>query len=168
METLLSPIMDALRSCVCSALEDTMGGSVACSCSLMPGQEAPADWCQCNGRDTCGMAWVRLARMYPSTQRFPAQDGSTSGSCVTVLAAVLEVGAFRCQPAPKGTGQPPTPAEVTQATLTQMDDAMAMARAISCCEPITSRTHLLGTYEPRTSGGCGGGVWTVTVQLTRR
>ena len=168
MDTILTPIMDSLRDCVCGALESTLGGSVSCACILVPGLRAPADWCSCNGRGNCGMAWVRLDRLYPSGQRFPAQDQTTAGTCASVLAAVLEVGVYRCQPASQGNGQPPAPADITQATLIATDDALALARGIACCDAITKRPYVLGTYSPRSGGGCGGGAWTVTVQLTRR
>lgn len=168
VDTLLSPILDSLRGCVCTALGNTLGGSVECSCSIMPGLEAPADWCSCKGAGTCGMAWVRLDRIYPSSQRFPSPDATSGGGCVTVLAAVLEVGVYRCQPTPTGQGQPPAPSAVTQAALVAADDALALVGAITCCEAITKRPYVLGAYSPRGTGGCGGGAWTVTVQLTRK
>ena len=168
MDTLLGPLMDDLRACVCAALEDTLGGSVSCFCSLLPGQNAPADWCTCKGTASCGMGWVRLDNLYPSGERFPAQDGTTKASCASVLAAVLEVGVYRCQPVPDRQGGPPAAADQTQAALVQADDALALHRAIGCCTAITSRPHLLGRYQPRDGGGCGGGAWQVTVQLLRR
>lgn len=171
MDLLLSPIMDALRVCACTALADTLGGPVDCRCNLIPGTTAVADACSCKGRDDCGMAWVRLVRMYPSGDRFPAQDTSVKNSCTAVVAAVLEVGVYRCQPVGTTTNKtyaPPSPAALTQASLIQNDDALALHRAINCCDEVTKRPHLLGTYTPRDGGGCGGGAWEVTVQLLRR
>lgn len=163
MDLLIGAIMDDLRSCVCAALEDTLGGSVSCACTLVPGTLAPADWCSCNGRgQDCGMAWVRLDRVYPSSASFPSPD-SRPGSCAPMLAAVLEVGVYRCAPV----GSPPPVAAQTQAALVQADDALAIARGILCCDSVTKRAHLLGTYTPRDGGDCGGGAWTITVQLTR-
>lgn len=169
MDDLLSPIMDDLRACACAALAGTLGGTPACACTLIPGVQAPADWCTCKGGGQgCGMAWVRLDRLYPSAQRFPSQDVDTRTSCTSVLAAVLEVGVYRCQPVLGPQGQPPSVVEQTQAALVQADDAMAIHRAIICCTAITSRPNLLGLYTPRDGGGCGGGAWQVTVQLVRR
>ena len=166
---LLGSIMDDLRTCACAALENSLGGKPGCACTLTPGLLAPADWCSCSGRgEGCGMAWVRLDRLYPSGQRFPAQDPDTKTSCTSVLAAVLEVGVYRCQPAPGPQGVAPSPAEQTQAALIQSSDAMALHRAITCCDAITSRPNVLGLYTPRDGGGCGGGAWAVTVQLMRR
>lgn len=169
MDTLLTPLMDSLRACLCAALEDTTAGPAGCFCALMPGQQVPADWCQCTGTAKCGgMAWVRLDGMFPSGDRFPAQDASTKGSCAKVLAAVLEVGVYRCVPTPSARGAAPGAVEQTNATVEAVDDAMAMHSAIACCDAIQSRPHVLGRYVPRDSGDCGGGVWTVTVQLLRR
>lgn len=168
MDSILSPIMDDLRACACVGLADTIGGAPACACTLMPGVLAPADWCSCKGDKRCGMAWVRLDRLYPSGQRFPSQDSTTQTSCTSVLAAVLEVGVYRCQPTTGPGGIPPSVADQTQAALVQADDAMALHKAIACCTAVTSRPHLLGLYTPRDGGGCGGGAWQVTVQLVRR
>lgn len=169
MDTLLGPLMDDLRACLCTALTDTMGGDVSCYCTLMPGQNAPADGCNCGGRDAkCGTAWVRLDRLYPSGERFPSPDGSTKAGCSGVLAAVLEAGVYRCQAVTGPRGDAPPAAARTQDALIQADDAMAIAAAILCCTAITSRPYVLGTYLPRDGGGCGGGAWTVTVQLIRR
>lgn len=168
METLLSPLMDDLRACLCTALADTVGGDPSCFCALVPGREAPADWCTCSGAGGCGMAWVRLDSLYASGDRFPAQDGTTRALCAKVLAAVIEVGVYRCLPTNDQRGNPPGPVAQTQAALVATDDAMAIASAILCCESVTKRSYLLGRYTPSPPSVCGGGAWTVTVQLTRR
>lgn len=164
---MLTPLMDELRACLCAALENTVGGAATCACILIPGLRAPADWCGCNGASGCGQAWVRLDSVFPAGQNFPSPDAA-SGNCANVLAAILEVGVYRCQPMPKAQGTPPDPADVTQAAIIAAGDAIAMAQAINCCTGITKRKHVMGRYSPRSSGGCGGGVWPVTVQLTRR
>jgi hypothetical protein len=168
VDTLLSPIMDDLRACATSALETSLGGSVVCATTLMPGTLAPADWCSCKGRSTCGMLWVRLVRLYPAGERFPSQDASTRASCASVLAAVLEVGVYRCQPTSGPQGTPPPVHEQTQAALVQADDALSLIRGINCCDAVVKRPHVLGNYTPRDGGGCGGGAWEVTVQLLPR
>lgn len=168
MDTLLSPILDDLRACLCANLAGTLAGTPACACTLMPGAVVPADWCSCSGRgESCGMAWVRLSDAYASTS-FPSPDGTTRGNCAAVAAAVLEVGVYRCQPAMSPQGAPPTPAQQTQAALVAADDAMAMFKTVTCCPSITARPHVVGRYTPRDGGACGGGVWTVTVSLLRR
>lgn len=160
-EELLTRILDDLRACLCTAIDDT------CYCGIYPGGQVVADFCGCKGAGGCGMAWVRLARVFPSAQAFPGQD-SKPGNCVSILAATIEVGVFRCQPLPQSSTGTPDPAALTDAAISGAEDAMGMARAIQCCEAITSRPHVLGAWEPRSQGDCGGGVWTVTVQLRRR
>lgn len=165
----LSVVMDDLRACVCAALGtpgDLAGAGDVCVCTLMPGQQAPADWCSCSGRNNCGMAWVRLDRLYPSLN-FPAQDQSTKTSCASVLAAVFEVGAYRCRTVQSST-TPVPPETRTNEALQSTADAMALYRAITCCESVTKRPNLLGLWQPRDGGDCGGGAWQVTVQLLRR
>lgn len=165
-ETLLSPILTDLLDCVCAALGDTDAGAPACFCALMPGQIVPGEFCSCGGAG-CGMGWVRLDRLFPSSERFPIQDATTKGSCANVLAAVIEVGAYRCRSVGDARGNPPPPATRINETLTHVADAMALHRAIGCCTAVTSRRHVLGPYTPADRGDCGGGSWTVTVQLTR-
>lgn len=169
MDTVLSPILDALRVCTAEALTGTLGGDALCTTSLVPGTLAVADWCTCrSGGGGCGMAWVRLSDLFPSAAAFPSPDNSTKTSCTSVLAAVIEVGVYRCAPQPGPRGEPPTAAEQTQAALIQADDAMALHRAIKCCDEVTRRPNVLGRYTPRPGGDCGGGAWTLTVQLLRR
>ena len=172
MDQLISPIMADLAACLEASVEENTktahGGGAVCVTTLLPGQLAPMDWCSCGrGKKNCGMAWVRLDRLYPAGDNFPSQDVSTKTSCVSVLAAVLEVGVYRCRAVSASTA--PIPPETrTNEALLQAADAMAMHKAIKCCESITSRPNLLGFYQPRDGGDCGGGAWTVTVKLLRR
>lgn len=156
-------VMDALRGCLCDELARL--DAPVCSCALVPGAQAFADACSC-GNSGCGMAWVRLDRIYPS-RNFPLQD-QTASPCNSPLAAVIEVGVLRCVPTLKAGGQPPTAVELTQAAIDQGRDAGAMLAALNCCDAIGDRPHTLGLYVPRDAADCGGGAWTVTVQLVRR
>lgn len=159
---LLPALMDDLRACLCEALAD----DETCYCALYPGPLAVADWCTCKGRgDGCGMAWVRLDRLYPS-QQFPIIDNSAT-SCGSPLAVVLEVGVYRCLPTVTGQGQPPNAAAQTNAVLRQTADAAAMHKALTCCPELSAskRPTMLGVYTPVAAGDCGGGLWQVTVQL---
>jgi hypothetical protein len=87
-------------------------------------------------------------------------------TCASPLAAVVEVGTYRCIPTTHTDGTAPTLLEQTDQVLGQIADAGAMFAAVSCCTAITDRPHVLGTYTPRDSGDCGGGVITVTVALS--
>lgn len=165
MDTILIPLLDDLRACLCARLhaDDRDAG---CFCGMYPGASAVADFCTCKGGDGCGMAWVRLDRVFPSAVSFPSPDSKPS--CTTLLAAVIEVGVRRCAPVPDGRGKM-DPVALVNATLTQVRDASAMVEAIRCCDSITKRPHVLGNYLPEPGGGdCLGGTWPVTVQLVRR
>lgn len=166
MDKVLLPILDAVRAELGARLESTLGGS-ACYLAIVPGQQVVADWCTCGGQSCGGQATVRLTDVYSSGERFPSPDGSTKTACVVVLAAVIEVAVLRCVPRIKNKVMP-TPAEQTMAALVAADDAIAMARALSCCPELEKRAHVLGRWNPVDSGDCGGGKMTTTVQLTRK
>lgn len=164
VERILGEVMDGLVACLCAKLADSHHGS-PCFCSLVGGREAIADHCSCDAGQKCGMAWVRLDRVYAY-----ATDLATPArvpSCTSPLAAVLEVGVYRCIPTMKGDGTPPGVLEQTNQTLGQVSDMGAMVAAVQCCEPLTTRSHVLGTYLPRDSGDCGGGILPVTVALSQ-
>lgn len=164
-DDLVWPLMDQLRDCVCTELEKSPGGA-PCFCALLPGETVIAEHCGCETTTAgCGMAWVRLANIYPSTQ-FPIQDTGTS-SCTAGLAAVLELGAYRCLPTLGAGGAPPGALAQAQAVQTQMGDWRALLRAVKCCPALTPLDKMLGRYDPRSLGGCGGGVLTVTVRLSK-
>lgn len=158
----LFTLMDDLRACLCGQLEGMDVG--ACFCALLPGSIAPAD-CGCNARGKCGQAYVRLLRIFPSKQ-FPNVDTSSS-NCGSILAAAIELGVNRCVPVADERGNPPTAADQANAVRQQISDAYSMWAAITCCDGVTGRPHLLGTYTPVGSGDCQGGIWPVTVHLLR-
>lgn len=165
MNDTLVQLLDGLRGALCEQLEDVSSGP-GCFCGMYPGASAVADWCTCKRGDGCGMAWVRLDRVFPSGVRFPAVD--TTASCTTVLAAVIELGVYRCAPIPDTTGKV-DPIDLTNAVLRQVADADAMLRAMQCTDALNKRPHVMGTYLPTPGGGdCVGGTWPVTVQLMRR
>lgn len=159
LDTLVLTLLDSLRVCLCDKLE--AAGAPVCRCAVYAGAYAAADACSCDGGN-CGQAWVRLDRVYP-TERFPSSSTSV-GNCGNTLAAVIEVGVYRCRPKPTRSGMP-SAADVTESALGEARDAALMAQAIACCETLTRRPYVLGSWSPRDSGDCGGGAWTVTVQL---
>lgn len=162
-DDLVLPIMDDLRACLCQALAASPGGS-PCFCGVVPGPRAIADRCGC-GSDGCGQAWVRLDRVYPSSS-FPQQDASMS-ACATGLAAVIELGVFRCVSVPNRAGGLPTAAALAEDTRIQMGDWAALRTTVACCPAVTRRQTVLGPYVPRGQGGCAGGALTLTVRLGR-
>jgi hypothetical protein len=163
VERVLGEVLDDLVGCLCTALSSTASGS-PCYCGMVGGQQAIADHCSCDGTDKCGQAWVRLDTIYAydSNLLTPAR----TPTCATPLAARIEVGVYRCIPTVKADGRGPSVTEQTNQVLGQVADAGAMLAAVGCCTSITSRSHVMGSYTPRDSGDCGGGVLTVTVALT--
>lgn len=161
-------VLDGLRACLCTAVEESEGGGV-CFCGLYPGSEAVADYCNCKpnmrGEGGCGMAWARLASIYPYGPTFPGQ--AQNPTCDSPMAAVIELGVFRCLPGLNGQGKAPDPVAQARAVQVQASDAGAMLRAFACCDALTDRDYVLGRYTPQSSGGCGGGVWQATVALRR-
>lgn len=162
VERILGTVLDELLGCLCAALAQTPKGA-PCFCGMVGGRQAIADQCGCD-KDACGMAWVRVERIY-------GYEGSVATParlprCATPLAAVIEVGVYRCIPTADGSGSGPSAVQQIDQVLGQVADAGAMAAAIKCCTAITTRDHVLGTYLPRDSGDCGGGVWPVTVALS--
>ena len=167
MDTILLPLLDALRVQLEVQLTDTLAGK-PCVVALQDGPSATADWCSCGGQGGgCGMGWVRLDRLYPSSAGFPAQD-TKPGSCTSVLAAVVEVGAFRCAPTTDHRGAPPTVAQQAQGALEVASDASALACTYRSTPEVTDRPSVLGLWTPRFSGDCHGGAMLATVQLVPR
>lgn len=121
-------------------------------------------------QDECcsGLAWVRLAGFFPSSEVFPAQDGTPLKTGTRAWAITLELGAARCSPRPDAQ-HIPTCDQWTTLSHDLMDDAAAMRRAICCFiggdEPWRRGRVLPGIYQPlAVEGGCVGGVLPVTIQ----
>lgn len=165
LERVVSELLDELSQCLCSALEDTSAGT-PCFCGIVSGPQAIADHCGCDGMNQCGQAWVRLDTMYAHGQ--PITQPAPSPSCTSPLAAVIELGVYRCIPTLNDSGEAPDLAALTNAAMTATSDAAAMVTAMNCCDYLTKRPHVIGRYTPREGGDCGGGVWPVTVALRGR
>ncbi len=117
--------------------------------------------------DLCceGLAWVRVLRIYPSTN-FPLPS-ITADACPRVGHAIeFELGAVRCMPFGDEAAGPSC--DQWTAVFTQVDeDAASMRRAVCCFADLQSagNLYLEGTWQPIDSqGGCIGGTMSVTVQ----
>lgn len=152
--------MLTLKDCL-STLLASDGGGVPCWTGLWPGRDVAYDFCTDCDNGTCGMAWVRLDSMFPSSQ-FPSID-SQANQCRSPMAYRLVVGAVRCMPTVEEDGSLPDEGAILDATLAIHLDMIAMRRAIQCC--FTSDEQImLGAYEPiGPQGYCAGGQWMVTV-----
>jgi hypothetical protein len=155
----LSVIIADLTECLCALLASE-GAGPTCFCGLVPG-EAPAwDYCgECAG-DNCGMGFIVVQSVFPSTT-FP---GAVEFSkCDAPLAAGLQVGALRCVPTLGEQGELPDETDQRESGLALIADMGAIHKAIACCG---IKQYALGSYVPLgPTGGCAGGAWELTVGL---
>jgi hypothetical protein len=155
----LSEMLTNLAACLCAELTpDGADGPDLCFCGLMPGQQPALDLGDCP--DACGMAWVRLMDAYPAVGLGVEWDPTNNGGCGPMIGATVEVGVIRCfeQPAHGG---PPEPEELLAGTQQQIEDMLAMRRAIMCCN-LDDEDYALGRYAPYgPQGFIVGGWWTL-------
>lgn len=149
-----------LADCLCTQVTAAVADGVpdVCFCGVVPGDSAVSDY----GGDCakkCGMAWVRLTGLYPST--ILGEQNNDPKNCAAGLGLPVEVGMMRCTPV--GTGDtPPNGTQLLSATELQVSDALTMRRAIACCDG--SDAWSLGQYTPvGPSGGMLGGIWSLNL-----
>jgi hypothetical protein len=122
--------------------------------------------------DECcaGLAWVRIANIYPSWDSFPAEDNTWLPCGPLAYAVVLEMGVAFCMPwSDSGDTfdnmDPPSTADWATAAATQMVHQTLMRRAAKCCWLPTQR-RAVGEWSPLpVEGGCTGGKMLVTVSV---
>lgn len=124
------------------------------------------------GVDECcsGLAWVRVAAVYPSWDNFPAADNTWLPCGPLAYAVVLEMGMAFCMPWSDSDGtfedlDPPSTQDWATASATQMQHMTLMRRTAACCFAPTQR-RAVGEWGPLpVEGGCTGGKLTVTVSV---
>lgn len=122
--------------------------------------------------DECcaGLAWVRVASVYPSWDSFPAPDNTWLPCGPLAYAVVLEMGSAFCMPWSDSDQafdnmDPPSTADWSGAHATLMQHQNLMRRAAACCFPHTQR-RAVGEWNPLSvEGGCLGGTLRVTVSV---
>lgn len=155
-----SPVFDLLTTlaeCLCAQIVAD-GSPEPCFCGVVPGDSVPAQY----GGDCdykCGMAWVRLASMYPAASL--GTPSELPGNCSASLGFDVEVGIIRCTSL--GTAEDlPSAGEMLGTAELQVRDAMTIWRAVSCCPAITSKDYRMSTYQPAGPlGGMVGGSYMV-------
>lgn len=122
--------------------------------------------------DECcaGLAWVRIADIYPSWDSFPAQDNTWNPCGPLAYAVVLEMGVSFCMPWSDSDDtldglEPPSTADWESAFTTQMLHQTLMRRAAACAWTYTQRRAVGGWTQLPVEGGCTGGKLTVTVSV---
>ena len=149
----------SLAGCLCAQIEAD-GSPQPCFCGVVPGEAAVAQYAgDCDTRD--GMAWVRLTTGYPSVS--VGQIDQRVGNCKSGTGFDVEVGILRAFPVEE---EAPTDAELLAAFDQQMKDMLTMRRAIECCDAISSKDFILGSYRPSGPlGGLVGGIWNVMLAV---
>lgn len=157
METITAILTD-LATCLCAQII-TDGLPAVCFCGVVPGEQVSLDYVG-DCEDACGMAWVRMVTIYPST--VVGQPSTFPGNCGLGLGLDVELGIMRCISVGGEDGQPPSPPELTAAAVLQQADVMAMWRAIACCR--TSKDWVINTYTPLgPEGGIVGGTLSMSI-----
>jgi len=122
--------------------------------------------------DECcaGLAWVRVAQVYPSWDSFPGPDNTWTPCGPFAYAVVLEMGSAFCMPWSDSDQafdnmDPPSTSDWLTAHNTLMQHQNLMRRAAACCFPHTQR-RAVGEWNPLSvEGGCMGGTLRVTVSV---
>jgi hypothetical protein len=122
--------------------------------------------------DECcaGLAWVRVANVYPSWDSFPGPDNTWLPCGPLAYAVVLEMGTAFCMPWSDSEDtfdnlDPPSTENWATAFTTSMQHQTLMRRAAACCFLPTQR-RAVGEWTPLSvEGGCTGGKLLVTVSV---
>lgn len=151
-------VLDRLVKCVCSNLSNRGAGDT-CWCGIWPGDNVSWEYCGECKHGVCGMGYVKVDSVFPSTTGTTKANG---GTCYTPLAVTVQVGALRCIPVPS-TGEIPDPDTMRDVAADQFADMLALQYAIACCG---LDTHVLNAYTPLgPQGACVGGEWTIVMPL---
>lgn len=175
-DTLVLPFAERLLTCLCEALQETIGGA-PCQCALRPGvAPPPADIC-CNCEGGQGQASVQITEIFPVVAgRFPQRgvSGTLTNCADYEWAAELTMTVYRCVSVADEQGFPSFD-ELQADTRKIAEDAQAMRRALLCCTwrdtpPPPGRQQgdtmpiVPGSWKAREpQGGCAGGTMSVVV-----
>jgi hypothetical protein len=158
-DTLISPLLLALRDCLCDQLRSSVAGPV-CRCAVVHTQALPVmDGCECRcaERDVDtelvgrGDASVRMVRLDPDL----ALVGGP-GPCPTGWQALISMVTYRCVPTPEA-DELLDPQTLTDTTLELNSDLAAMLRVLQCCPELADRDVSVDLAQPiGPTGGCAG------------
>ena len=115
-----------LLECCSAALADTAAGAPPAA-YLVPGSEVAWDYCACEGQLT-----VHVRNAYPS-DNFPDQALRLQGCPAKYTVVHYIVTILRCVPTSNDEMEPPPPAEMTAAALTDWADRAAVRQGVACC-----------------------------------
>lgn len=152
-----APPVDDVLDVVVSRLAQTSGGAVARG-EVISGDTVPADDC------CAGLAWVRVANMYPTDGGF--EPLAELRAQPPAWAIVIEAGVLRCAPQMGAQGQPPTADAIATAADRDKEDRNALILALTCDLPerLPGVPQLIGPWTPMgPDGDCQGGFIQTTI-----
>src|SRR5262245_47959666 len=106
-------VVSDLAACLCAEIETTPDLPALCFCGVVPGEVAAQDYSGDGSGGKCGMAWVRLASLYPASG--VGEPNTNAGNCDAGLGADIEMGVMRCITVGDAMGNPPTPTQLLDA-----------------------------------------------------
>lgn len=153
----LGPAMQAVLDCAEAALE--ADGRGAGRALLVPGDNVPDDWCNCDGQ-----LYVRVIQIVPTGQQ---------PHCPPLAQTVtLGVGVIRCAATLDDNGSPPAASVLTAEALAMTQDAATLYGALVCCGPqlvtdqLIKKAPTIVSWAPQGPlGGCARGEWVFTLSL---
>lgn len=174
-DTMIQPVAAMLLECFRNALLAEHGPGLMPNHGTMPsevcyrvGELASMDASLFQDLCCSGLAWLRVADIFSTSEDFPAPDTlvTWTGCGPMAWGVVFELGVMRCAP----TGDIATIPNCDEWTTVQyniMNDAKAMRQAFCCLfAQFDPSSIALGSWTPLpTTGGCAGGTWQVTVQI---
>lgn len=162
------PVAQELLTCLTSQLQELP--SPPALIQLRLGQESGPLIGENVDECCAGLAWIRIANIYPSWDSFPAPDNTWLPCGPLAYAVVLELGVAFCMPWSDSDDSfenrdPPNAGDWAAAAATQMQHQTLMRRAAACCWRPTQR-RAVGEWTPLpVEGGCTGGKMLVTVSV---
>lgn len=148
-----------LLDCLCNELSQTPDPITTCCLRTGALSGIGSELC------ACGMAWVRIGNIFPTTQ-FPAQD-ATAQQCGAVSNVLeLEMGVSRCRPSGDAMNAVDCATE-TALAVTLANDREAMRQALCCAVASLERDDWvdLGSAPLEAQGSCIGVVQNLVVQI---
>lgn len=168
-DTQVFPLAQELLACLTEAL-GTNPNPPANYC-LRSGDTVIPDFNQYTDQCCEGLAYVRIARIFPSVAEFPVEEATWTPCHPLAYGVELEMGVWRCEPSvPNPAVDVPSCEQWTNATQTQMNDWDAMTRAACCFKDspllMPGDPVFEGIWAPLNSGGgCTGGAMPLLVGI---
>lgn len=167
-DLIASPVASALLACLTEQMNEL--AKPPAKIELRAGAES-GPLIGPNVDECCaGLAWVRVAQVYPSWDSFPGPDNTWLPCGPLAYAVVLEMGSAFCMPWSDSDDafdnvDPPSTTDWLNAHTLLMQHQNLMRRAAACCFPATQR-RAVGEWAPLSvEGGCLGGTLRVTVSV---